>query len=247
MNYKEATREVLLEKYKNIGKNRTIAIAKEMLKSKLHKDDIQFIADFHGEICECVLEILLLDYKREHPELTKDWKICKSVILKDRNGIDRDFLTEIDLLLMTPECFYLFECKSYSGDKVLTGQGTLTRSLMINKKVNKRKCDVYRQSVIHKETCYDWVKSFVLSGREPLLQMCMFDFSLGELVDKRSRASKIEMPCLNETSVIEYVTRPSEVVWDTRYFNKLSEKLQLTSDKLRASHLAYVQKLHKGD
>lgn len=247
MTYKEATRQLLLEKYEKIGKDRTIAVAKEMLKSKSHRDDLQFTADLHGEICECVLEIILKDLVREKPGLTKHWQICKGVILKNRNGLDRDFTTEMDLVLLTPECFYLFECKSYSGDKTLTGQGKLTRSLTIDGVENKRTCDVYRQSVIHKETFYDWMKPFVLKGREPVIQMCMFDFSLGELTDLRSRASRIELPCLNAESVVNYVTQPAEVVWDVRYFEQLCEKLRLVSEKLGASHLAYVKQLHGED
>lgn len=246
MNYKEITREFLLKKYEEVGRDRSIRFAMEMLKSKNHKDDLQFTADLHGEICECVLEIMIEDYRRTHPTSARDWKYCKSVVLKNRNGLDRDFLTEIDFVLMTPECMYLFECKSYSGDKELTGAGKLTRTIMLNGKTNKRSCDVYSQSVIHKDTFYDWIAPFVVKGKEPVVQMCMFDFSLGELVDRRSRASKIEMPCLNCGSVLEYITQPGEVVWDARYFGKLEEKLNMVSAKLRTQHLKYVQSLHRG-
>ena len=246
MGYKEATRSFLLKKYHEIGRDSTIALAQEMLKSKEHRDNLQFVADLHGEICECVLEIMLLEFMRKYPDYTKDWQICKGIILKDKSDVTKEFFTEIDLVLMTKTCIYLFECKSYAGDKVLTGAGKLTRSVCINGKENRRSFDVYKQSVLHKEVFYDWLKPFVVRGKEPVIQMCMFDFSLGTLTDRRSRAAKIEMPCLQINSILQYVSQPGETVWDTRYFGQIAEKLQAISDKLRGRHLNYVKGLHGG-
>lgn len=246
MNYKEATREFLLTKYKEFGAKKTISLAMEMLKSKSHRDNLQFVADLHGEICESVLEIVLLEFMSRYPELTKDWRLEKGMILKDKKNISKEFFTEIDLVLMTPACMFLFECKSYAGDKVLTGSGKLTRTVCIDGVQSKKTCDVYRQSVLHKEVFYEWFKQFVVRGKEPLIQMCMFDFSLGELVDRRSRAAKIEMPCLGVGSVLQYVSQPGEIVWDVTYFDPIIKKLQNISDQLRSRHLSYVKGLHGG-
>ena len=74
----------------------------------------------------------------------------------------------------------------------------------------------------------------------------VFDFSLGTLVDKRSRAAKIELPCLNINSLIPYLVSQTEEAWDMQALCAVVERLQAVSDKCRSSHLKYVKSLHGG-
>lgn len=245
MNVKEATRFVLMKKAKENGFNAAYSAAYSTLKSKEQKDNLQFTADVHGEICETVLELRILEFMSKNKEYTKDWRLVKGLILKDRHNLASDFMTETDLFLATPQCLYLFECKSYSGDKVLVKDGLLVRQLA--HEVKPFYCNVYQQSMLHKNVISEWfTDEFLLPGRIPIIQTCMFDFSLGTLVDKRSRAAKIELPCLNINSLIPYLVSQTEEAWDMQALCAVVERLQAVSDKCRSSHLKYVKSLHGG-
>lgn len=215
----------------------TISLAKYMLKTGFGKEDAKFAYELHGEICETVLEMLLDEYVKARPECT----IQKGLILWNKYKPDNGFLTEIDWTLFTPECIYLFECKSYSGKKVMTGAGLLSRE-------NGKSYDVYKQSNIHKETLYAWFEDFVLPNKTPLIQMCMFNFSQGELEDKRTKTAKMEMPVLDEENLLEYLKKESsaEKVWNVKILKIAGEKLAAKSKELQKTHLRYVQKRHGG-
>ncbi len=243
MGYKEKTQEVLFRYYNQKGCEQVVKAAHKMMESKHHKDNVNFATTLHGEICETVLEILIKDYIAKNKEKTLGWSCHRSLILKNRERLKRDFSTEIDLTLFTPKCIYLFECKSYSGDKVLTDDGLLTRT---NGYGESLQCNVFKQSVIHKETIMSWVQDFVLDGRTPLIQMCMFDFSKGTLTDKRTKTARAELPCLNEHNVIEYLTRPGEIVWNAKCLEIAGVKLEKVSASLQLQHLEYVKQLHGG-
>lgn len=215
----------------------TIETAQYMLKTGRCKDDANFAYELHGEICETVLEMLLEEYVKAKPECSMQ----KSLILWNRKRPDNGFLTEIDWTLFAPESVYIFECKSYSGKKTLTGNGLMTRE-------NGKQYDVYQQSIIHKETLYDWIEGFVLPGKCPLIQMCMFNFSQGVLDDQRSRSAKIEMPVLDEGNLLSFLKAESsaEKVWNVKLLQQAGEKLAKKSESLRKTHLQYVKSKHGG-
>lgn len=235
MSYKTVTREVLKTKRMEFSLSETIELAQYMLKTGFGKENAKFAFELHGEICETVLEMLLDEVVKKRPECSMQ----KSLVLWNRKNPANGFLTELDWTLFTPECIYLFECKSYSGKKELTGEGILSRE-------NGKSYNVYKQSVIHKETLYDWVEPFVLSGKTPLLQMVLFDFSQGEIEDKRSKVAKMELPVLNERTLLPFLENESksEKVWNTRALREVGEKLSAKSDELRETHLKYVKKKH---
>lgn len=243
MGYKEKTHEVLMNCYQQKGCKVTLEAARTMLLSKRHKDDTKFAIALHGELCETVLEILLKDYMKNHPKETVGWSVFRGLILKNRESVKRDFCTEIDLTLFTPACVYLFECKSYAGDKILTGNGVLTR---VSEQNGTSQFNVYRQSVIHRDTMLGWIQDFVLPGKIPLIQMCMFNFSRGSLEDRRSNAAKMEMPCLDESSVVQYVLQLTEPVWNPKCLAIAGGKLEEISKMLQKQHLVYVKGLHGG-
>lgn len=236
MTYKEATYEKMMEVYQNRGKDGAIKAAEGILHSSACADDVEFKMELHGEVCECVLEILIRDEIKTNPN-AKDWVFCKGTVLKDRKNVKKEFFTEIDFILFTPECVFLFECKSYTGRKELICNGTVRRE-------NGSYFDVYKQSVLHKEVLEKWIEDFVLRGKIPVIQMCMFNFSNGELVDKRSRNARREMPCLDKDTVIPYITIPGDRVWDMGCFPHVRDVFNKNSDAFRQRHLDYVKSLH---
>ena len=119
MSVKNKTNDVLLEFYKTNSYEFTLAVAKKMLESKSYAGKRKFNSDLHGEICETVLEISIMEYMKLYPEKCKDWFYEKGLILKEVNNPDSEFLTELDLVLFTPTQICIFECKSYNSDKTL--------------------------------------------------------------------------------------------------------------------------------
>lgn len=239
MTYKEATREKIMALYHDQGFEKALGLAKGIFHSTACIDDVEFRQDLQGEACECILELLVLNQIATNPK-ARDWCYNKSVVLKNRTKLEKYFFTEIDFVLYTAETVFIFECKSYSGNKKLTGSGLLTRD-------NGNSCDVYRQSILHKEVISEWLRDFVIKGRVPTIQMCMFSYSNGTLVDERSRAAKIELPYLTPDNVIDYITTPGDTVWDMRAMPQVVKVFNSMSDKLRPQHLKYVKGLHGGD
>lgn len=235
---KKAVRKVLLRYQRERGTAVAIEVAKNSLKQYIETPDSvdgkSFHTDFNGEVCETVLEMLIDDYKKKHPQ-AHGWMFNRSLILSDpTKPRDNQFLTEIDLLLMTPQCFYVFECKSYSGDKTLYGDGKLIRE-------KGNSCDVYKQNRMHLEVVQKWLDR--LSNR-PRYQMVMFDFSNGELHDDRSSVAKAVMPCVNELSFNSLFSGNLDAVWDVDVIKEVHRLFSSETDALRAKHLAYVKSLH---
>lgn len=236
MTYKDATHKQMMDWYAKYGGKQTLQKAHDVFHSQKYADNVKFKQAIHGEICECVLEILIRDEIKRNSS-ARDWLFCKGTVLKDRVHIQKNFFTEIDFMLFTTECVYIFECKSYAGNKELIGQGILKRD-------SGNGFDVYKQSLLHKGVLEPWLDGFTLKGRTPLVQMCMFNFSNGELVDKRSRAAKQEMPCLTEDTLISYLRNPGEAVWDMDCMKHVKEAFDKNSEILRQHHLNYVKGLH---
>lgn len=236
MTYKELVHTKLMGIYEKRGMMPALNVAEGLLHSREYSNDLDFKRELNGELCETVLEIILKSYyKNQEPK--ENWHFVKSLVLNERGKNHSDFLTEIDLALFTPACIFLFECKSYSGEKVLAGNGKLYRD-------SKFACDVFGQSLLHKRVIEPWVSDFVLNGKIPVIQMCMFEYSNGPLIDKRSRSARIEMPCLNAGQVIKYVQSFTEPVWNIACLKKALITLEANSNNFHNAHLNYVKRLH---
>ncbi len=237
MTCKEATRETLLEYRATHSLIDTIQMASRIMLTGHGKDNFQFAADLHGEICETVLELIVSEFVRQGNLSEKGWSYWKGLILKDRTNPKSKFLTEIDFTVFSPKCVYIFECKSYAGNKTLTGEGLLTRE-------DGKQYDVFKQSSLHLEALYPWLEGFTLPGKTPVIQMCMFNFSRGVLADRRTKSKQLQMPCLEVATTIEYLSKPGEAVWNTKLLSAVGEKLDKFSKTKSQEHLKYVKGLH---
>ena len=236
---KSATRKVLLNLYKKAGLQVMVSIARDLLASdvrgKVREECIaEFKTEMNGEVAEVVLEAEVQEYCKEHKEATKDWFWCKSLILDDPGG-NTDFLTELDFTLFTPECIYVFECKSYAGDKKLVGSGELLRGV-------GNSCNVYKQNLLHVRTLNKHLKQF---SKNPIYRMVMFNFSRGELEDERSDAAKFAMTCVDETTW-ESVIVNGAPVWNLKALRPIIQQLKVKGDKHREKHLKYVKSIEHG-
>lgn len=228
---KDVTRKNLLLVRKRYGVDNAIAVAEKALKLPSSKKD--FHQQFNGEVCEVVLEMLLDQAIKERHH---DWYYSKSVIIPDTESMSEEFLTEIDFVVFTPQCVFCIECKSYAGKKTLIEDGTIIYG-------NKRR-DVYKQNLMHLELLRNLLNNF---SKTPRYQMILFNFSHGEIMDKREKAAITKFPLTSYKNVItcmELITKNTNKVWDMVGLKHAKLKLDIYSDNNRERHLHYVQSLH---
>lgn len=242
MNYKDTSRKVLLEYRQSHSLAETITVAKKMLESNVHKDNVVFHTHVHGEICETVLEIIVEDYMRRFPVKTKDWFCAKGLIIKDINNPDSGYFTELDYTVFTPQKIFAFECKSYGGDKKITDICTI-------KKKKGGSFDVYAQHVKHAIVLSEQLRPFRKSkylGTQAY-QLVLFNFSVGETIDTRTVQNKLLMPCLDEKNVLNifsiYDNDPA--IWNIEYLKKAIAIIQKHNDANTKKHLVYVKDLKR--
>ena len=242
MSYKEASRKVLLEYRQSHSLVETIKVAKKMLESKTHKDNVVFHTHVHGEICETILELLFEDYMQRFPVKTKDWFCAKGLIIKDINNPASGYFTELDYTVFTPQKIFAFECKSYGGDKKITDICTI-------KKKKGGAFDVYAQHEKHAVVLSEQLRAFRKSqyiGTQAY-QLILFNFSTGETLDTRTVQNKLLMPCLDETNVLNIfsIYENDPVIWNMEYLKKAIAIIQKHGDENTKKHLSYVKDLRR--
>lgn len=237
-NPKDTINKLLNDYYQKKGLNPAIQVAHELLKkpviSQTDMSTQELNAIFNGEVCETVLQIMIQDFMKRNPTKTASWRYNKSVILSDLETQSSKFLTEIDALLFTPECIYIFECKSYAGDKQLVGKGTIKRS-------NGNDCDVYSQNSLHLKILKQWLNRF---SQHPFYQMVLFDFSSGTMNDKRTASAKKELPLVTDTNLFQLLHTSRLGVWHAEDIDLISKRFATETEKLHAKHLDYVKSIN---
>ena len=102
---------------------------------------------------------------------------------------------------------YLFECKCFTGEKILSGQGTL--------KGKFSEANVYDQSMGHLALLFDYIQEY-LRGSNPgvsPVQLVVFDGGLGECKDMREEKDK---------QVLQYVSFDTLNSWMQGELSKIS-------------------------
>lgn len=225
--YTEPTRQKLLELNDKYGLKTTIKVASQMLDSRTHKSDKEFQAGLHGEICETVLEILLKAYIKANGR--NDWYISKSLIV-----INNGMTAELDLTVFTPKRIYMFECKCYSGDKIITDECKINR-----KGIPPH--DLYGQSMGHLRLLNEVIGG--LKYRRPSYiepyKLAYFNFAKGSLLDKRNKAYIKTIPILGianlHTIFYDYDKLPNQ--WDIKKVLKVIKTFEKHHDNLEKKHL----------
>lgn len=242
--YKNKTREIILDYYKNYGLQAVIEFANKLLELPNFKSDMQFRNEVHGETCEAILECCIINFIKRN-NLQKKWFYTKGLVLKDIKNPGR-FLTEIDFVLFTPYQVIPIECKSYAGAKIITDRCTINRK-------DKQPYDVYAQHKLHSDILIENISAFRLKSLESFhvnpFQLAMFDFSRGGLRDNRDVLYKREMPILNiqniNTFLRRFLNKPATWHMDNlRRFVKIVNTHKEENTKL---HLDYVKSLHGGN
>lgn len=234
---KEAIHGLLYEYYNTKGIVPTLQVARELLRKPVPgvagQDIASLNASFNGEVCETVLQVLIIDFMKRNPKKTEHWRYNKGVILSDLDSRSSKFLTEIDALLMTPECFYVFECKSYAGDKKLIGQGTIV--------AKNKTFDVFKQNALHLKILNQWVGRF---SQHPKYQMVLFDFSTGEMDDQRAYKAKQDLMYVSESTLFDLLRESRLGVWRPEDIDSIHKQFDRETKALRMKHLDYVTHLN---
>lgn len=241
MSFKSVTNEKLIALYESKGVDAVLAVAQKMLELNVHKSNMDFRTSVHGEICESVLEVILLDFIKSNSLDKEGWFISKGLILKDVDNPDSPYLTEVDLILFTPYRFILFECKSYAGDKRLINECTIVRDKI------KSSFDVYKQHIKHYEalakTMHPFRASDIAVGH---MTIALFNFALGKLQDEREDKWKNYVPVFNAKNINKFLLslKSDKVEWNMKYVRRAVDIIESQSEANSVKHLNYVKSLH---
>lgn len=240
MSLKNKTNKVILDNYRKNGLQHTLTLCKKMLEhNALYREGANFVL---GEITESVLEVLLTDYISKRN--LKDWFFVKGMIVKDIETMNKEFSTEIDMVLFSPQKIYLFECKGYAGAKELTGKGSLIRHGR-----NKVEFDVFEQHKNHATVFMNMFNPFVLKGVSPSIcyKLGIFDFSSGQLKDNREEKWKKIMPVIRSEDLFELLDKfaRSRRKWNMEYVRRAVKIIEAKKEHNTARHLEYVTNLSR--
>ena len=126
-------------------------------------------------------------------------KAYHSVVLKDLSNPYSDFRTELDFVLVTPSFILTTECKSYSGNLVITGDGVFTH--------RGKSTDVYQQNVLHHKYLLKYAVQLIIPGPgSPTVPVFAnaFVFSNADIVDKRPAMSAKKMRIHTTSTLIDF-------------------------------------------
>lgn len=235
---KNRTRQLLIDLYSKKGKGFFLEVAEYMLSERGTSPTIR------GELCEVVLEVLLMDYIKTHPDMCSTWIITKGMILMDLDN-KTDYKTELDLVLSTPKRLYVFECKSYSGKKTLTDKGTL--NTMKGNKIS-HSFDVYSQHEKHYALLFRTLSPFLLDNVkiDKPYQILLFTFDSGSIQDLRTKEYRSLFSWKTKDNLYKLFNTYKELPdqWDMPYVKEALDKIVKNQKKLTKHHRDYVTNLH---
>lgn len=228
---KQEERYTLLYLFHNFGKDTALRKANQFLiesnavKKELGAGDADRI--FRGELAEIVLEGFLRKYIDEHPETFYVKSLC---IYTDTNTLGT---TEMDLCLFTKHKIYVFECKSFYGEKTVTDECT------IHCKTLKSPKNVFKQNEMHAKALTDKIKEYCLE-KTSCVKLCLFQYSEKDTIDKRTTENKNKMIILDENNIEELLTSidsDNKIRWDVSSCYSKVKSLHSQSSEVFKEHL----------
>lgn len=224
----------LIQVYEQRGLDMFLNVCAEMLNIK-DREDWEKKKKVNGEVCELVLRIMTEDYLKR-----KGLKgyVFHSLVLKNLRNPKSDFRTELDFTLLTPGFCVTGECKSFSGQILVTDECTLRRGDLV--------ADVGRQSQVHMNALVPYLQECVREGAgvssPPVGKFC-FLYSNGGLADRRNSTAQASLPVLTIKTLFSYYEglfrRYGREVYDVE---KAAKKFQAMADSriLHIQHAHYV-------
>ena len=240
MSYKESLYEKIFDFYDEHGIENTMDLCNELLGSNKYRDTENFYAYTQGELCEIVLELLVKEYIEDN-NLENIWIPVKSLVVRDidyygENSKDGDYFTEIDFVIFTPYKILAFECKNYSGEKIITDRCT------VNIEGRKPK-DVFRQHFGHAKALEETFRPMKSGGEDIAdIKLAYFNFSKGSITDEREKRDRKIMPIIGTDNLYKFLDsfKDKGNYWDIPTIERAIKLMTKNSKKLHDSHLQYL-------
>lgn len=197
---KDSGRDVIKQCYFKYGVSGALELGKAVIEIVSHQKGTDASNNFKGEIAETVLHCYLRDLQRKFRPSIATHGLCFE-------SVSGSLTAEIDVAFFTQQRLYLFECKCFTGEKILSGQGTL--------KGKFSEANVYDQSMGHLALLFDYIQEY-LRGSNPgvsPVQLVVFDGGLGECKDIREEKDK---------QVLQYVSFGTLNSWMQGELSKIS-------------------------
>ena len=233
---KENARELLLAICQQYGAQTALNKAEQLMKQC---EDKSFNRDARssvkGEVSEAVSEILCAHIQKRLGNCIMSKGLCIP-----KKGGDSSRTTEMDIVLFTPVCIYMIECKSYSGRKVLKNECYIEAH---------SKKDVYRQNLLHMEFLSDYVAPYMLNDRgvmrqQPYYRLILFEMSSGSIIDTRTDHYKKLYPCLGPQTLLPWfnqeLRQPKKVIYNMQGLQQMLVQLNANSS---ANFVKHVKRL----
>ena len=228
------TRNAVMDVFHRKGKFAADEKVRELLRQcESWKDRQQERSTIKGELSEVALEYHLLWWLSQVSPLT----CIKSLCMKSKTS---DSTAEIDILLASPFKIYLFECKSFKGEKTVTQECFLQGSSSSK--------DVYKQSKHHLRILEEHISCCRPVLREPIkiapYQLVLFELSSNDLDDQRSDKWKKAIPALTLDTLDEWLlTEFSKnycTQWDYEKLVPILKYLDSISEQTFKFHMAKI-------
>lgn len=234
----EKLRRRILELYESRGLKIAVEKCDELLKdsgrgsAKLSEEERRrALAEFRGELAEVVLEVIVRDYVKNN----KGSFYIKNLVVPKIE--DPTHFNELDLTLFTEGMVFLFECKSYNVDKVLTGDCTIEME-------GRDSQDIYKQNFAHLKTFHEHLKSFKKSTGIGY-KLIFFDYSLDKysVTDKRGDKEKSKMILTNKNTINKIINEnaKNQSMWEIADMSEYLRPISNSSEKNMKIHLENIK------
>lgn len=234
--HKSLTRSLILELYKQYGLNVAIERAQCILRQSEDKRyPLQKRIAVKGELSEAVLEVVCVHLQKLLPQSILLKGLCIS------KKTDPLVTTEMDLVLFTPFCLYMFECKSYSGSKILKDACTL---------VGSHEQNIYAQNRMHFDLLFQYISPFMLRRDKyppgnPPVKLILFELSSGDIEDRRESKYQKLYPCITLDTICDWIqdefSKERVVLYDLPRLAPVLEELDQKSAETFKRHVKRLQ------
>lgn len=230
MDLKTSTRTLMLECYRQDGIRAVKEKTRQLIKQcESNTVNYKLRMDIKGELAEVVLECYLMELQKS----IKPSVISKGLCIRDRNT---GLTTEMDVCFFAPTRIYMFECKSYSGQKTLTKECTLT-----NKTTSK---DVHGQSLHHMKILNQYLTPYRVNtrdkGQSPY-KLILFELSTTDCDDRREDRWKKAVPLVTldqlDAFVVKEFSREQKINWNVQQMLPMLNSLDKQSAVNFKEHL----------
>lgn len=230
---KNSTRQHVLKQYFAHGIESVIPCALSTIHEiENSKVDWRIRAEMKGELAEVTIECYLREMQKT--VITVPSAVVKGLCVK---GKRTGTTTEMDVTFFTPCRIYMFECKSYVGQKTITDRCTLTSGNVTT--------DVHRQSVQHMSFLNDHLDccrvNRALKGDSPY-KLILFELSSTSSVDMRTERDKATIPRITLEELPAWFNtefnRTMKTNWDMLRVLPILKRLDSLSEQNFKEHLA---------